>query len=363
MRKGGALQAMESIYKRFQLDGLVISCARYGNGHINETYLVVTNRPHLYILQRVSTQAFGDIPGLMQNIIAVTRHLRNQDPDPRHALRLVPTQENQPYLTAEDGAYWRVYEYVLDSLCLDRAESAEDLYQSGMAFGMFQNQLADFPAAALTETIPRFHDTPNRFRLFRAAIAQNRAGRLDSARPEVERYLRHESEASTLMELYQAGQLPLRVTHNDTKLNNVMLDAATRTPLCVIDLDTVMPGLVANDFGDSIRFGASTAAEDETDLRKVSLSLPYFRAFASGFLKACGKRLTPREVETLPWGAKLMTLECGVRFLTDYLNGDVYFHVKYPEHNLVRCRAQIALAEDMERKWDEMSAIVTEASR
>lgn len=163
------------------------------------------------------------------------------------------------------------------------------------------------------------------------------------------------------MELYQAGQLPLRVTHNDTKLNNVMLDAATRTPLCVIDLDTVMPGLVANDFGDSIRFGASTAAEDETDLRKVSLSLPYFRAFASGFLKACGKRLTPREVETLPWGAKLMTLECGVRFLTDYLNGDVYFHVKYPEHNLVRCRTQIALAEDMERKWDEMNAIVTEA--
>ena len=179
----------------------------------------------------------------------------------------------------------------------------------------------------------------------------------------MDRYLSHEYEAGVLMELCQNNELPLRVTHNDTKLNNVMLDSATRAPLCIIDLDTVMPGLAANDFGDSIRFGASTASEDETDLSKVSMSLELFRAYASGFLKACGKRLTHKEIETLPWGAKLMTLECGVRFLTDYLNGDVYFHVKYPEHNLIRCRTQITLVEDMERKWNEMNAIITELSK
>ena len=256
-----------------------------------------------------------------------------------------------------------MYEFVLDSLCLDKAETAEDLHQSGVAFGMFQNQLADFPAETLTETIPHFHDTPDRYRLFHEAIENNKAGRLESVRPEVERYLAHEAEASFMMDLCKKGELPLRVTHNDTKLNNVMLDAATRAPLCVIDLDTVMPGLAANDFGDSIRFGASTATEDEKDLSKVSMSLDLYRAYASGFLKACGQRLTAKEIETLPWGAKLMTLECGVRFLTDYLNGDVYFHVKYPEHNLDRCRTQITLVEDMETKWDEMNAIIAELSK
>ena len=353
---------MEKIYGKFQFDGTVISCGRYGNGHINETYLVVTNRPHLYILQKLSTQAFHDIPGLMQNIVQVTRYLSKQHADPRHALQLIPTKNDLLYLSTEAGEYWRAYEYVLDSVCLDRAESAEDLYQSGMAFGMFQNQLADFPASVLTETIPRFHDTPNRFRLFHEAIERDKVGRLAQVRPEVERYLSHETEADTLMALYRKGELPLRVTHNDTKLNNVMLDADTRAPLCVIDLDTVMPGLVANDFGDAIRFGASTASEDEKDVKKVSMSMELFRAFASGFLQACGNRLTNREIETLPWGAKLMTLECGVRFLTDYLNGDVYFHVKYPEHNLDRCRTQITLVEDMERKWAEMNAIIAEVT-
>ena len=354
---------MEKIYSQFQFDGLAISCTRYGSGHINETYLLVTSRPHLYILQKLSTQAFKNIPGLMQNVIAVTQHLGKQDPDPRHALQLIPTVDGQLYLSTEDGEYWRMYEFVLDSLCLDKAETAEDLHQSGVAFGMFQNQLADFPAETLTETIPHFHDTPDRYRLFHEAIENNKAGRLESVRPEVERYLAHEAEASFMMDLCKKGELPLRVTHNDTKLNNVMLDAATRAPLCVIDLDTVMPGLAANDFGDSIRFGASTATEDEKDLSKVSMSLDLYRAYASGFLKACGQRLTAKEIETLPWGAKLMTLECGVRFLTDYLNGDVYFHVKYPEHNLDRCRTQITLVEDMETKWDEMNAIIAELSK
>ncbi len=354
---------MEAIYSKFVLDGLPISCTRYGSGHINETYLLVTSRPHLYILQKLSTQAFKNIPGLMQNIISVTEHLSKSESDPRRALQLIPTVDGEKYLATEGGEYWRMYEFVLDSLCLDKPETAEDLHQSGVAFGMFQNQLADFSAATLTETIPHFHDTPDRFRLFHEAIANNKAGRLDSVKAEVERYLSHEKEASFMMDLCRAGELPLRVTHNDTKLNNVMLDASTRTPLCVIDLDTVMPGLAANDFGDSIRFGASTASEDEKDLSKVSMSLDLFRAYASGFLKACGDRLTQKEIETLPWGAKLMTLECGVRFLTDYLNGDVYFHVTRPDHNLDRCRTQITLVEDMERKWDEMNAIIRELSK
>ena len=350
---------MEHIISQFQYEGMVICCTRYGSGHINETYLVVTNQPHLYILQKLSTQAFKDVPGLMENVIAVTAYLGQQNPDPRRTLRLIPTVDGQLYYAAK-GEYWRSYEYILSSLCLDKPESDDDLYQSGVAFGEFQKQLADFPAATLHETIPQFHDTPNRFRLFHEAIEKDAAGRLASVQAEVNAYLAHEQEAAYMMDLCRAGKLPLRVTHNDTKLNNVMLDAASRTPLCVIDLDTVMPGLAANDFGDSIRFGASTAAEDEKDLSKVSMSLTRFRAYAEGFLSACGSQLTVLEKETLIWGAKLMTLECGVRFLTDYLNGDVYFHVRYPEHNLDRCRTQITLVADMERKWADMQSIIAE---
>ena len=348
---------MKHIYTRFRLDGQVIGCIPYGGGHINRTYLLVTARPHLYILQWINGQVFKNLDGLMGNVIAVTAHLHSKTDDPRRALTLVPTLDGQAYHTAADGV-WRVYEYILNSVCLEAAETAEDLRQSGVAFGMFQNQLADFPAETLTETIPRFHDTPDRFRQLHEAIAENRAGRLDSVRSEVERYLMREEEAGTLMAMCRSGELPLRVTHNDTKLTNVMLDAETREPLCVIDLDTVMPGLSANDFGDAIRFGASTAAEDEKDLSKVEMSLEMYEAFASGFLSACGDRLTAREIDVLPLGAKLMTLECGVRFLTDYLNGDVYFAVHYEGQNLDRARTQLRLVEDMERKWDDMQAII-----
>ena len=349
---------MEHIYKHFQLDGLPISCARYGSGHINETYLLVTSRPHLYILQKLNPRVFGNLTGLMNNVIAVTEHLRKKDPDPRHSLILVPTVDGKPYLMTDNGECWRLYEFVLNSLCMDKPETSEDFRQSGVAFGQFQNQLADFLAETLVETIPHFHDTPDRYRLFREAIAADKAGRLKAVKADVDAYLAHEEEAATLINLLNVGELPLRVTHNDTKLNNVMLDLSTRQPLCVIDLDTVMPGLAANDFGDSIRFGASTAAEDEKDLSKVTMSLDLFRIYAEGFLSACGSRLTDKEIETLPMGAKLMTLECGVRFLTDYLNGDIYFRVAYPEHNLDRCRTQLKLVTDMETKWDEMQQII-----
>ena len=349
---------MKHIYSQFRLDGRVIDCARTGGGHINRTYLVVTGKPHLYILQWLNGQVFKNLTGLMDNVIAVTDYLQERVSDPRGCLKLVPTLTGEKYLLTAEGDCWRMYDYVLDSVCLEAAESPEDLRQSGVAFGMFQNQLADFPAATLTETIPHFHDTPDRFRIFREAIHKDAACRLESVRELVNRYLAHEGEADALHSLLRKGELPLRVTHNDTKLTNVMLDDETHEPLCVIDLDTVMPGLAAHDYGDAIRFGASTAAEDEPDLNKVEMSLEYYEAFTEGFLRACGDRLTEMEIDTLPLGAKLMTLECGVRFLTDYLNGDVYFATHRPDQNLDRARTQLKLVEDMERKWDEMQAIV-----
>lgn len=349
---------MKEIYSQFRLEGRVISCTRLSGGHINRTYLLVTAKPHLYILQWLNGHVFGNLTGLMDNVVAVTAYLHQHSDDPRAALTLVPTLTDAPYLTTPEGDCWRVYEYILDSVCLEAAESPEDMRQSGAAFGMFQNQLADFPAATLVETIPHFHDTPDRFRLLRAAVHADVCCRLEGVHDEVERYLAHEGEADALHALLRAGKLPLRVTHNDTKLTNVMLDETTRRPLCVIDLDTVMPGLAAHDFGDAIRFGASTAAEDETDLSRVALSMAMYEAFTAGFLGACGKRLTALEIETLPMGAKLMTLECGVRFLTDYLNGDVYFATSRPGQNLDRARTQLALAEDMERKWDAMQAVI-----
>ena len=198
---------MEHILSQFQYEGMVISCTRYGSGHINETYLVVTNQPHLYILQKLSTQAFKDVPGLMENVIAVTAYLGQQNPDPRRTLRLIRTVDGQLYYAAK-GEYWRSYEYILGSLCLDKPESDDDLYQSGVAFGEFQKQLADFPAATLHETIPQFHDTPNRFRLFHEAIEKDAAGRLASVQAEVNAYLAHEDEAAYMMDLCRAGKLP-----------------------------------------------------------------------------------------------------------------------------------------------------------
>ena len=234
-------------------------------------------------------------------------------------------------------------------VCLDRAETADDFRNSGKAFGTFQNRMADFPAEQLVETIPGFHDTPKRYQALHEAIREDRAGRAKSVQQEIDFMLEREEEAGLLQQMLKAGELPLRVTHNDTKLNNVMLDEKTREPLCILDLDTVMPGLAANDFGDSIRFGASTAEEDEKDLTKVHLDLNLYQAYAEGFLHACGNRLTAAERETLPDGARIITLENAVRFLTDYLNGDTYYHIERPEHNLDRTRTQMALTEEMEK--------------
>ena len=348
---------MEQVLNLFCLDSCPVSCERYGEGHINLTFLVVTETGKRYILQRLSRAAFSDIPGLMRNVTAVTEFLSARNTDPRSSLHLVPTKTGTTWCRDDAGEYWRVYDFVEDSLCLQTPESPLDFYQSAVAFGRFQNQLRDFPAETLCETIPNFHNTPDRYRKFHLAIEANAAGRLAEVEPEVRFLLAREAEAGTLQRMRDRGQLPVRVTHNDTKLNNVMLDASTRLPLCVIDLDTVMPGLVAYDFGDSIRFGASTAAEDEKDLSKVRMSLDLFETYAEGFIPACGG-LTAAELESLPLGARTMTLENGMRFLTDYLEGDHYYHISYPEHNLDRCRTQLKLVSDMEQKQEQMAAVI-----
>ena len=349
----------ENALAQFALAGRVLSCKPHGQGHINRTYLAQTEGGRRYILQRISRAAFRDIPALMENVAAVTGYLSRRMEDPRACLHLVPTRSGGTWYRDGEGEYWRVYDFIEDSICLQAPETPADFVQSAVAFGGFQRQLQAFPAEKLHETIPNFHNTPDRYWKFRAALQADALGRAAAVEPEIRFLLEREERAGTLQQLRQRGELPLRVTHNDTKLNNVMLDAASRKALCVIDLDTVMPGLVAYDFGDSIRFGAATGPEDEKDLDRIRMSLPLYEAFARAFVPACGG-LTAAERESLPLGAWTMTLECGLRFLTDYLEGDRYFAVARPEHNLDRARTQLKLAADMEEKWDEMKRIIGE---
>lgn len=352
---------MEEAVFHFLLDGKPVSCRRYGCGHINRTYLVKTDAGRRYIFQRINSLVFPDIKGLMENIAAVTGFLAARVEEPRGSLRLVPTLDGAWVWVDGEGESWRVYDFIEDSLCLQQPERPEDLYESAVAFGCFQNQLSDFPADTLHETIKDFHNTPDRYRKFHLALEADALGRAAGVREEIDFALKREAAAGALQALREDGSLPLRVTHNDTKLNNVMLDAKTRKALCVIDLDTVMPGLAAYDFGDSIRFGAATAAEDEKNLDKMGLDMSLYETYARGYLHSC-RSLTALEKETLPLGAKLMTLECGLRFLTDYLEGDRYFAIARPEHNLDRARTQFRLVADMEKKWDGMRALIARSA-
>ena len=344
----------------FKMNGEPVSCENFGHGHINSTFKVATDTGAEYILQRINKYVFKDPVRLMGNISAVTEYLREQVSDSRMALRFVPTQEGQYCYMDEDGEFWRMHEFV-GGFCLDTPESKEDFYQSALAFGRFQSLLAGFPADTLFETIPEFHNTINRYRLFKETLAKDPVGRLAGVKAEVDFLLEREELAGTLQRMRESGELPLRVTHNDTKLNNVLLDQETRKSLCVLDLDTVMPGLSLYDYGDSIRFGAATAAEDEKDLSKMTMDLEMFAAYTRGYMEAC-PTLTDKEVEMMPMGALLMTLECGLRFLTDYIDGDHYFRIAYPEHNLDRARTQLKLVADMQNKWEVMNRIVAETA-
>ena len=350
-------EALFEILRGFRLDAEPVSCEPYGCGHINATYLAVTVSGRRYILQKINHHTFRDVAGLMENITSVTEFLRTKTDDPRSVLTLVKTADGASYLHAQEG-YWRVYDFVEDTICLQQPETDEDFYQSAVGFGTFQQLLAEFPAEKLHETIPNFHNTPDRYRAFLETLERDPMRRAAQVQPEIEFALARQSEMAALQTALKAGELPLRVTHNDTKLNNVLLDAKTRKALCVIDLDTVMPGSSLYDFGDSIRFGANHSKEDEKDLGKVNFDIDLFEAYTRGFLEGAQGSLTEAELEYLPWGARLMTLECGIRFLTDYLEGDHYFRIHYPEQNLDRARTQFKLVSDMEAQFDRMAAVV-----
>ncbi len=339
----------------------------YGNGHINDTFLLCYETPangqKKYILQRMNHTIFHNPPQLMDNIVNITSFLRNKitaqggDPD-RETLNVVKTKHGANWYQDSDNNYWRIYQFIENSLCFEQVKSEKDFYDSAVAFGKFQKMLADFPTELLYETIPNFHHTPSRFQAFKKALNEGIPARIALAQNEIAFALERECETTILTDLLKEGQLPLRVTHNDTKLNNILFDADTKKALCIIDLDTVMPGLSLYDFGDSIRFGANTAAEDETDLSKVSLDLSLFEAFTKGYLEGCAGSLTDKEIAMLPMGAKLMTYECGIRFLSDFLLGDTYFKIHRENHNLDRARTQFRLVADMEAKWDTMAEIV-----
>ena len=366
MGRVSELQLKEAI-ANFNYFGRLKACEPFGSGHINDTYRLtfeIGDMGDVYvILQRMNREIFKKPVELMENIVGVTSHLRKKiikaggDPE-RETLNVILAKDGKAYYLDSMGEYWRSFKYITEATSYDLVEKPEDFYESAVAFGHFQRMLADYPAETLHETIEGFHDTKARLRAFKEAVEKDVCGRAASVQKEIDFVLSHEDTANVFGDLLEKGELPIRVTHNDTKLNNIMIDNTTRKGICVIDLDTVMPGLAMNDFGDSIRFGASTAEEDEQDLSKVSCSMELFELYVKGFLEGCAGSLTDKEVEMLPMGAKVMTYECGMRFLADYLEGDHYFKIHREGHNLDRARTQFKLVADMESKWDTMAEIV-----
>lgn len=360
---------LNELLNAFTFEGSLKNISRINDGHINDTYMFEmtgnAGQSKKYLVQELNVNVFRRPVELMDNVIGVTEHLKKKvtesggNPE-RECLFLYPTKEEKTYFIDSDGRFWRCFNYIYDAHSVQTADSPEVFEKAAKAFGKFQKMLADYPIDSLVETIPNFHNTRSRFADFVRAVEENRSYRADYCKKETEFILAREADCSVLVDLIDAGRLPLRVTHNDTKLNNVMFDNATGEAICVVDLDTVMPGLSLYDFGDSIRFGASTAAEDERDLEKVNFSIEYFRAFTEGFISEAGESLTPEEIKYLPFSAKLMTLECGMRFLGDYINGDIYFKTDYAEHNLVRARTQLKLVGEMEKVMPLMEETVSE---
>lgn len=345
------------VIRLFQTDAPVTTCVPHTGGFINRSYLATDESGARYMLQRVSQAAFKNVPGLMDNFCRVTAYLSERVASDRECLHVVPARDGASFVRDAEGEYWRVIRFVEDSICLQTPETADDFYESAVALGTFTRLLSGFPAETLIETIPDFHHTPKRFRQFHDVIARDPVGRLAAVKEDVDFLLAREEDASLLQRMRDAGELPVRVTHNDAKIGNVLLDKQTRKGLCVIDLDTVMPGLIAYDFGEAVRSGASTGEEDEHDLSKVRLEPGLVDAFARGFIPAC-ETLTKKEIETLPLGAMMMTLENGVRILGDYIAGDVYYSISYPDQNLYRARTQIKLLREYDRCRGELEDII-----
>lgn len=360
---------IKKILDNFSIAGKFVDFYPVDDGHINDTLVVVYDINGVemrHLLQRINTTVFKNPDELMANVDCVTSFLRDKiiaaggDAE-REALYCKPTRTGKKYYVDEQGKVWRLYNFVENSFSRNTIESPEVFFNAGKAFGEFQRQLADFPIDKLYDTIPDFHNTGKRYRNLVNAIQSDPQGRVKHLGEEIGFCYARRNETYVLTGKIVIGDLPLRVTHNDTKLNNILFDKTTDEPVCIVDLDTVMPGLSLYDFGDAIRFGANTAAEDEKDVTKVSLDLGLYEQYVRGFLSTAGNSLVAEEVRLLPFAAKMMTFECGMRFLTDYIDGDVYFKIHYPDHNLVRCHTQFALVADMETKYEEMMAITANA--
>lgn len=359
-------EQIKDIASKFQVNGIITSIVEHGDGYINDTYAVTCECENgssiRYILQRINHDIFRNPDQLMSNFRKVTDYLKKRltedgrDPE-RNTLTIVPARDGRDYVET-DGNVYRMLLFIENTVSSTVVTNSEDFYRCAKAFGEFQWYLKDFPAQELYETIPNFHNTPVRYEAFVKAVKENRSNRLHLVEEEVSFINKRMADTYRLTELLKAGLLPLKVTHNDTKLSNILMDEESGESICVIDLDTIMPGLAAYDFGDSIRAGGCWSREDETDLDKVFLDLELFEAYTSGFIEGAKDGLSEMEIKTLPIGAKVITLEQGIRFLSDYLDGDLYYKTAYPQHNLDRARTQLKLVADMEKKWDEMNSII-----
>jgi Ser/Thr protein kinase RdoA (MazF antagonist) len=361
----------KELMSHFLVQGEVTYVEGYGNGHINTTlHVTVDDNGALreFILQKININVFKNPRRLMKNYVGVTSFLRKKaresggDPD-REALNVIMTKEDKSFYMTDDGECWRLILFVTDSVSYDMVENEEQFYDTGYAFGKFQRNLPDYPADSLYETIPNFHNTPDRLRLLKEAIEADACDRVREVEPEIAFALEREEFAKTLERAHAEGRLPLKVTHNDTKLNNILFDKKSGKPICVVDLDTIMPGYSVTDFGDAVRSGANTAAEDERDTSKTTFSLSLYETFTRGFIEGAGNGLTKGELELMPTGAVMMAYELGLRFLTDYLEGDTYFRTRRKGQNLDRARNQFKLAADMEAKMPEMIEIVNKYSQ
>ncbi len=358
---------LEDALFAFKIGAVAKYIKPFGSGHINDTYAVYVDKGGAevprYIIQKINTDVFKKPHDVMENIFGVTGYLRRiilrrgGDAD-RELLNYLKTADGENYYVDTDEGVWRCYNYVANSECINKVRNKEDFYNSGKSFGNFLFALKDYPADTLHETIDKFHDTRSRYEQFERALARDVKNKAKSCEEQIAFVKARKDECCILMDMLESGKLPIRVTHNDTKINNILFDEQTGKALCVIDLDTIMPGLAANDYGDSIRFGANNCAEDEPDLSKVNFDIELFDMYTKGYLEAAGDILTHAEKKSLVYGAKLMTLECGIRFLTDYLQGDIYFRTHHPLQNLHRAKTQFKLVADMENCFAQMEKIV-----
>ncbi len=348
---------LQEVLDAFNIENQVVP---YGNGHINDTYC---SDPTKYIIQRINTKVFKNPDELMENIENVTAFIKKKiianGGDPlRETLTVVKTTDGKNYYKYDDDNSYRVYRFIDETKTVEDDKTLDDLYNAGIGFGKFQEMLSDFPVEKLYETIKDFHNTPKRVEALKKAIDDDLAGRVSSVQPEIEFALKNAEFAATVVDAMASGDIPTRVTHNDTKINNILFDNKTGNAIAVIDLDTVMPGSMLYDFGDALRMGGSTAAEDETNLDTVHFDKECFEYFTKGYLQETRNVLTPMEIELLPFSVKLLTYECGIRFLTDYLNGDTYFKIHRENHNLDRARNQFKLVWELNEMESELKAIV-----